>query len=387
MNRVLHVTVWSSLLVLPTLLVAPLAGAEQDEQDEQIAELIYRLGSSRFEEREAASRELLALGGVSRAALQAARSEHPDAEVRARARRLLPAVERADQELRLARFLAQSEGDHGVPGWNAFRDVVGNSPQSRELFAKMHRAEPTLMMALDGPLADLSDTLLDRIFTLTNYRRSGMPREQATAEGICALLYFTGRADFALPDNLLAQLASLTLQNTMSAQATTGTYSRATQSLLSWWISRAWSDNTTFSMLNIAARYDLKQSGADVARRLLGAGPKTAHILQYALLSIARFGSMDDLTLVEPRLNDTTVCMSFSPDGKKKRELQIRDVALAAAVKLSGQKRQTFGWPAAADQETSYFNPSILIFAEDTDRDAALKRWEMWKADQRTAKK
>lgn len=384
MNWVMRVTVWRGVLGLLAMLGSSVNGAEQDEQ---IAELIFRLGSSRFEEREAASRELLALGGASRGALQAARSEHPDAEVRARARRLLPAVERADQELRLARFLAQSEGDQGVPGWQAFCDVVGNSPQSRELFAKMHRAEPTLMMALDGPLADLSETLLERLVTLTNYRRSGAPREQATAEGICALLYFSGRVDFVLPDNLLSQLASLTLQNTMSTQATTGAYSPATQALLSWWIAREWSDNTTYSMLNIAARYDLKQSGAVVARRLLGAGPKSAHILQYALLTIARFGSRVDLALVEPRMTDMTVCMSFSPDGKKKRELQIRDVALAAAVKLSGQKRESFGWPAAADQETSYFNPSILIFAEDADRDAAHARWKQWKSESSTANK
>src|SRR5262245_30687920 len=75
-------------VVAAVLAAAPVAEREAPRVDR----LIEQLGSDSFEEREAAERQLLALGETVLPALRKAASTHGDAEVRARAERIVRAI-------------------------------------------------------------------------------------------------------------------------------------------------------------------------------------------------------------------------------------------------------------------------------------------------------
>ena len=56
----------------------------------------------------------------------------------------------ADVAARIAAFVADKDGKqaHDFPAWNDYREVVGDTPDSRRLFAEMLRAEPELCAAI-----------------------------------------------------------------------------------------------------------------------------------------------------------------------------------------------------------------------------------------------
>src|SRR5262245_5772989 len=80
-------------ILLPPLLVALSAWADPS-QAEEIARLIRQLGSERFEEREAATRRLDALGEAALPALRRAAGGDEDIEIRRRAAALVRPIER-----------------------------------------------------------------------------------------------------------------------------------------------------------------------------------------------------------------------------------------------------------------------------------------------------
>jgi len=100
---------------------------------EQLAKarlLVRQLGSPSYHDREDATTELAKLGRVARSALAEAVATSPDYEVRARAARLLPKAEAADLQIRIAAFVADTDGKltHDLPAWDKFREHVGGDP-------------------------------------------------------------------------------------------------------------------------------------------------------------------------------------------------------------------------------------------------------------------
>src|SRR6516162_4750370 len=67
--------------------------ASAPDEPPRIAQLIARLGSDDFDERERATQALAAVGKPALAALRRAAAEHPDVEVRRRAARLVAALD------------------------------------------------------------------------------------------------------------------------------------------------------------------------------------------------------------------------------------------------------------------------------------------------------
>src|SRR5438132_713776 len=108
------------------LCVAAACGASPDPKDLAIApeelskarELVHKLGSEVYREREDAHAELTKMGRKARQALLEAAASDPDPEVRFRCSRLLPKAGADDLKARLDTFLAdtQSKFDHDLPG-------------------------------------------------------------------------------------------------------------------------------------------------------------------------------------------------------------------------------------------------------------------------------
>src|SRR5262245_55034678 len=96
------------------------------EELSRARELVQKLGSETYAEREAAERELATMGRLARPALLSAVNGAPDPEIRARCNTLLPKASAEEFKARLDAFMADTEGkyEHDLPGWHQLRGVV-----------------------------------------------------------------------------------------------------------------------------------------------------------------------------------------------------------------------------------------------------------------------
>ena len=137
-----------------------------------------------------------------------------------------------------------------------------------------------------------------------------------------------------------------------------------------------------FRSLMFAANFELKQEGLSLAGRLLASDGTTVQIRQFALLTLGRFGGKDHMPTVEKFLTDTTNCGAYGAARPQRQlDVQIRDVALAVLLHITGQSARDYGAVAVQPSPQSYFQVPTLAFANGEARDAALKRWQEWRAE------
>ncbi|HJZ55931.1 MAG TPA: hypothetical protein VKE74_13260, partial [Gemmataceae bacterium] len=133
-------------------------------------ELVRRLGSEDYKDREAAQGELAKMKRLARPVLAEAAAADPSPEVRSRAARLLPKAEADELQARIDTFLADAEGkfEHDLPAWKSFRGVVGTDKPSRDLYVEMLHspANLDLLVALDQPEAEAAKAIADRRMTI-----------------------------------------------------------------------------------------------------------------------------------------------------------------------------------------------------------------------------
>ena len=141
----------------PAVSPDPASLAVSAEQSAKARELVRRLGSESFRDRDQATRELEKMGRLAAAALAEVRDD-PDPEVRMRVGLLLPRAEADDLKARVEAFLADADGkyDHDLPGWARFRAVAGDDPPARDLFVEVVKNPDNhpLLLALRGVPAD-----------------------------------------------------------------------------------------------------------------------------------------------------------------------------------------------------------------------------------------
>ena len=105
-------------------------------------QLVEQLGAEEFIHRQLATEALTELGLP---ALEAVKRgvEHPDPEVRYRARQVLRAIRQLDRQRLINTFAAGQDlqAADELPGWPEFRALVGDDEQSRSLYVEMLEAE------------------------------------------------------------------------------------------------------------------------------------------------------------------------------------------------------------------------------------------------------
>jgi hypothetical protein len=347
--------------------------------------LVAQLGSDSFSERERASRELVALGVAARPALEAA-AKSPDAEVRSRARTALAVVSDSDFRDRLEAFSADYDGSRkrSLPGWERFQTDVGSSRLARQLFVEMQRSEPDLLAAYaaGGKTAGESLDARCRLLLVQLTRVSG--DEGPVSLGTMAALLLVGSADDVAVDQQLAyQLYTwLIYRPAFQKHAAGGIWSPLMKKLLGMWIVKDASPSATAQNLMFAANYELKPEGLSLATKLLASEGTAPQIRQFALLSLGRFGGKEHLATAEKYLADVNVCGAIRMNKfPRQMEVQVRDVALAVLLHLTGQEVQQYGAATVVPNPQSYFQVPALAFSTAVARDAALARWQTWRAE------
>ncbi len=342
------------------------ADESQRAETQRIAELISQLGSSRFEEREAASAELLAGG---EAALSGLRSIGSTAtyEVRHRGNLIQRRIE-DDKFTALSRsFLLDLDADnsYGLPAWRHYRQLVGGSRTSKLLFLDMVRRQPELAQlieeasspnppravftALDS-LASIEAVLLrEEIFSL---------RDTHVGDAVAMLLVAA-----TLPGQTPIEISEIIVtseRRSFGGHLTQQGYGDCLRKLLAAWLPKTHPSMAPTAM-DCALRHRLSE-GLDIARRHLSKN-FDSDTRKLAFYFLARFGNETDIALLMPLLSEKTVVDEFSPSAiaseihisnaappgatrdptlTKNLVVRINDLALTTAMLLSSEDPTEF---------------------------------------------
>ena len=339
--------------------------------------LVEQLGHGEFTQREAATQRLLEIGLPAAAALERGQ-DHADREIRYRCARVLTRVRQRQRRHRLAAFVAYRDSAHSpdLPGWSRFSQLVGDSARSRALFAKMLESEWDLLARAENP-AEISQALSDRCVELEQAR--SMFRQTPTLETVASLLLLASDEHASFPDTIGTKLygqCSVVPAFRQSLESN-GKYASAIRSLVGAWVQRSDATMTGFYCLNLAMRYDLKE-GLGLAERILASdNVMTPRYREYAVLTIAKLGSDEHVSILEPLLDDPTVCQQRTdPKTKIKTQTQVRDIALAAIIFMSGEHPKKFGFAQLRENPTYVFVSSTAGFASDQQREESRRKWQ-----------
>lgn len=403
-----------------TLAVAP-------DQVAKARELVRQLGSAAYRDRDRAARELAGMGRAALAALADGRGD-PDPEVRMRVVALLPRAEADELRARIDTFLADRDAryHHDLPGYARFRAVAGDDHDARDLYAQIlkSRANYDLLLALRGVPADRvaplaacagavaaagpeSPSATDLALTLAARRHM----VQLGMGGHGAQVQIGGQAAGAVPqigpdlpdvallllaESLVAepkaganplqlQLANLLYQDSLRRPAAgEGRHGPAFRRLILHWMDTRDGVTGLQNAMSLATFLQLGQPVvAKYAAKLLTAEGGQPWVRANAAAMVARNDGKDHLLAVTRLLADDAFVVRGGPNNPQP-DIQVRDVALAMALLLTGQDPAAYGLAAANPGAAMKYIYTTYRFTDDgkttaeAKRAAALARWRDW---------
>jgi hypothetical protein len=363
---------------------APSGPSDQTEtaDSREISALVRQLGDPTYAVRQRATKRLIELGIITQPLLTQA-LEDDDAEVRSRAGQVLAQVVEADFHLRLEAFTNDLEGrqQHTLPCWGRFSHVFGQDKISRMLFVEMQRSEPAMLEALDTNPKLAGELFVMRIQSIRQSlqfpARDGTGPPTISLGTVCSLLMVSAAEGVTVSDQDAMQLSALIKQPTFQRNLSANLESGILKKMLGAWIVHNSSSALARDNLSLAFTFDLKE-GLDLAVKLLandGRGQPPA-IRHDALLTVGRFGNHTHIGLVEPLLKDNDFCAP--QQGNDERQPQIRDVALAVLIHLSGQELKDYGLDHVQLNFQTLPQGGAIAFADKLTRKLALRKWEQW---------
>jgi hypothetical protein len=376
--------------MLPGALLAALLAAAPPETDlkKRAEELVPHLGNPSFRDREQAARELLAIGYPAKDAVLAGQKSK-DAEVSDRCLKLYPIIWRTDLERRVQKFLDAPDGavPADLPGATKWFDVAGDGKESRHLYTAMVTAHPELLLQVELQPERLSELYTD--FARDHYARTVARPASGTSPGALPneadvlLFLFLGTAGDARsdvprgvsPSHIYRFLNAPALLTRLGPDSTNEPVRR---------LYAAWLEKERYTLilrrsLDLAVMLKVKECAPAVAK--IANDPRTvATVRATAMLGLGRLGTRDDVKELAPLLKDEAqVCQTVI--NKERATVQMRDVALAAAITLAGQNPNEFGFerlvPAGVNNNRSYV---YCAFTSDDKRAAAHDKWAKWAA-------
>jgi hypothetical protein len=378
---------WAGWIAAGLLAMVPAAApantpspALSPQQYEEALQLYHQLGDRSFKVREAASGQIIRFGRAVEPILREGMN-NPDPEVRSRCRRLLPLAMHYDLERHIAAFLADKDEKNVTPlaGWTRFKELVGKEDVAKELFISMHRFDTEFMETLDQKPADLSQILSARCQEFMYQRNAN--RNSITAAQLGLLL-------FAVQDpkvNIEPQAASFFSSGlfSLSYQPLGKELMRdnpAIRKLLVQFVTNGNNHMMMFNNMYLIANLELKE-GVDIAKRIIQSSERDPYTRAMAIGVLGKVGSKDNIPDLLPFLDkkDSVGSMMFN---NTQINTQMRDVALAGLVQLSGQRLNEYNFAYikmfANANVNIFMSPGMLGFSDDAGRDASIKKWKDW---------
>ena len=336
--------------------------------------LIEHLGSKRFAVREHATEQLILLGLPAIPHLErASRSE--DREVRQRSQLVLSVVRELDFLHRLKSFEQDADGDksYGLPGWERFRDLTGNTTASRTLFSQMQKAERELLGAESQAVEDAGQILKGRCLRLRLSIQ--MFRTRHELPPIAAALFVATNPEIPIDISTNSSLLSLCEQLSFESGMNSNVHRSILRNLLAAWILRE-DAMPARKLLKMALQYNIAQSLPRA--RMVAKQPEDfdAYDLRSAIMCLAKFGGIDDVARLEAIMADKRVISEYTHENIT-YIVEVRDLVLAALLKLTESEPSAFGYRRLRFQEPFVFDTLTLGFDRDQFRQVALAKWRM----------
>lgn len=321
----------------------------------RIEACVKQLGDDSYQVRQRAAEELLAFGLSTKAALLVA-MKSDDLEIARRSQRMWSEV-RIDV------------------GWQKAQELLGDSPQARQLFDKMFIAAPDLWYELAEKPRSNESVFDDRQKWLQE-----APAEKRFLhwEGDLAnLLYFGLRVKSELPQKELPRFDEL-LRTGLTQKAIAS--NEAFRLLVAKWTIATSTDGPALDRLLIAMQ-ERRSQAINIAREILQNDKAPAKEKQYALLALLTTKEADDEKLIEAALGDSSALDILFSQGQLVKS-ELRDVALAVQITRKGQSPGAFGFKFLRANDSTIYSPSSLGFVDSAERDAAFEKWAAFTARQ-----
>jgi hypothetical protein len=346
-------------LLLSALLLGPATGADES------ADLVARLGASRFADREDAARKLRELGPAALSAVTAGCASK-DEEVSARCKATREFI-RADWRTRFtAAFKANAlAGKHDHPAWTRFVALTGDSRAARTLFGEMIAA-PVNFARLDDAVADpaRAAALYMEVVKDCDDRRNELmkytfhiPEWPGDRPSELATMLFLGACFSGDPWPAKATAGTTHIPVFVAGKPLRSPAAGPVAKLFVAWLDKRADEDLIRSGLDTIFCHALID-GLPLARRIAAESKLTAKTRAAALPVLGRLGTAADAAACTPLLSDDTAFASFDTNGYlprgtavKKRSVQVRDVAAAVALALGGADPRAHGF-TAADEPT-----------------------------------
>jgi len=358
---------------------------------EDIQQWIKDLNHDEFTVRQAASSRLLAAGTAARDALLVV-ADGPEPETRAAARRLVSLIDRTDFNQRLEDFAADTDGKRGVtlPGWEQFSALIGKDQAARDLFVDMQKSDGALIATIVGISSQPPDQLLDdRLARLLSWQTNPNGRNVAPPLGSCATVVFLG----TLPESNISERGAawidILIQRPPIAEAMTpGASPSAIRKLATAYVLNCprISENSLRRRLQIIAISNMKEA-LPLALKVIGREGPYANlspaVRAEGALIVGQFGGREHVETLEPLLDDVSVCLPIqSAQPGVISSVQVRDVALASMLQLTGQAPADYGYTRVrAAQAPQVLQLQTLAPPSDQVRDNAIAKWKEWRKE------
>jgi len=352
---------------------------------------IIQLSDDDYQLRKAAADQLVEAGEIARAALVKV-AAGPDPEPRFTARRLITLIDDSAFNRRLAEFAADVDGQRGasLPGWKEFSQFVGRDAAARELFVEMQRSEPALLArTFDSAAAGHDLNWDEQIHRLLRARIFNQPGQLAIPAGSSATLLFLGSLPNAnLSDGAAAGLRQLTQIPPISESLADQRVNNALRRLVCAWVVHCPNRSNMILQQRLDAMFQHSLAEClPLALAMLEPKPEYLAITptqqMMAILAVGKFGSEENIAALEPFLEDARECLPRQPingPGSQVAAVQMRDVALAALLRLTGQEPVAYGFLHTRPHPQMLFDVTSLAMENDERRAAALEQWRAWKA-------
>jgi outer membrane protein assembly factor BamB len=349
--------------------------------------LIEQLGSPKFDEREQAAAALTELGLAAHQPLVAA-LKHPDAQVRRQARWILDGVFELDYQRRIKAFEADTgdKQDHNIPGWQRFKKVVGSDATARELFLLMHRSEPGLLESAAAGAEAASEAIQMRLRQIFQVVNRGVPagrtRQLPSLGTSAALLFVLSDGELNLPQTVTDNHQVLNvIQQGEFAVALKEKKNPAIKRVVGLWMLRPTSINMLQNKLNMAIQYEIDE-GVDLALQAAKSQQMAhGHFRAMAISAIGILGGKPYMPALDELLAERTEIFKGMVNNRQ-QSCEVRDVALAWLVHLSGQDFAAYGLESASREFDNmqknrrlYLNYQAMGYPDAEKREEALKKW------------
>lgn len=349
--------------------------------DEEARGLVMRLGAPTFAEREKALAEILRIGPPISPMLRKAIEESRDPELVQRADFALSKMSIDDLQARLAAFMDGSpeSGQQAVlwfPGWDRFRELLGDSIPIRELFIAVMRAHPKVIASLTAATADRVAAAEQAVVTVqTNTIQRRQP--PSLADGVALLLPLS---DAAVAAGGAYERALLSVFVRVHAEARRdGQVYKPVSQLLENWMARSRIENRP-EVLFHAMQWDLPGTGKLAFQTLVDTNEIQA--TQLAIQAIARFGTPQDTPKLAKLLEDQRPLAGelIEEPGADRIKITVADAAMAAAAIINQVSLDQIGMSDAARHPKVGFDADRIGYrlGKESVREEALARVAKW---------